>query len=931
MKKLLSVLLTISLLLTSTVLFTTNVSAIEPKIWDGSVAASFASGTGLESDPFIIETAEQLAYLVSVGASGKYIKLANDIYLNDTSNCSEWETNPPQNAWVSTKDCGYFDGDNHTIYGLYCHAEKAALFYSCTTVRNLTIKDSYVYGTAIASGIVNTADEVTSCYNYALVKSDDDANGIVFSAKKIANCHNFGIVVAKDSASGIGRADTITHSSNHGDVIGNVSGGIVANVSFQNKDNYCSDLDYCYNVGTITAEKYAGGIVGVAYSPYSYRENQDDYYSYLYNYDYYLVSIISNSYNSGTINGSCAGGIVGKIGVNILSGSNRDEDCFITSSACVYRCYNVGVINGSEYKGQLSGYTSDFTINGITRYTTGLADTYYFNPEANVQYGVGNWSYDSIRDCQSLSGSEAVLQESYERFDFADVWVMSGNPDYPYPELKDNLQPHDHTYSETVNSEASCTQDGSKTLTCWCGDTYDEVILAQGHKYEETIVEEATCTEDGLKTLLCFCGDTYDEVIPATGHDYDETVVEATCAQAGSKTYLCHCGETYIETIPALGHNIVTITVEPTCTQNGETYSQCSVCKTIFGEKETLEATGHTYKENIDKNATCTESGIKVYTCPCGDEYTEIISATGHKLKLYSQPSTCTDAGFEYYICENCGNMIGDTEYLPKLGHSYKASVIAEADCTSDGEILYTCEKCKDSYTQKTLATGHSFSEWTVEVEPTCTESGVKRRVCADCSEIDELELPMVEHSWEAEFTIDKHANCTENGSKSIHCSDCQATKDTTEVSATGHNESDWIVTIAPTKKTDGKQIKKCTSCGFVLAEEFLPKTLGPNDKVHSVTIDNISVNYKDSASLNTRINVADEVNYSVKYTSSDCSVATVDENGNIYGAGKGNTTITCTVTDEFGNVVSDTCDVEVNYTFGQWLIVILLFGWIWY
>lgn len=67
------------------------------------------------------------------------------------------------------------------------------------------------------------------------------------------------------------------------------------------------------------------------------------------------------------------------------------------------------------------------------------------------------------------------------------------------------------------------------------------------------------------------------------------------------------------------------------------------------------------------------------------------------------------------------------------------------------------------------------------------------------------------------------------------------------------------------------------------------------------------------------------------KNSSSDPSVATVDENGNIYGAGKGNATITCTVTDEFGNVVSDTCDVEVNYTFGQWLIVIFLFGWIWY
>lgn len=78
-------------------------------------------------------------------------------------------------------------------------------------------------------------------------------------------------------------------------------------------------------------------------------------------------------------------------------------------------------------------------------------------------------------------------------------------------------------------------------------------------------------------------------------------------------------------------------------------------------------------------------------------------------------------------------------------------------------------------------------------------------------------------------------------------------------------------------------------------------------------------------------ITVDDGAKYTVKYSSSNTKVATVDENGKVYAAKKGSATITCTVTDSNGNTVQDTCKVTVKYSFGQWLIKILLFGWIWY
>lgn len=100
---------------------------------------------------------------------------------------------------------------------------------------------------------------------------------------------------------------------------------------------------------------------------------------------------------------------------------------------------------------------------------------------------------------------------------------------------------------------------------------------------------------------------------------------------------------------------------------------------------------------------------------------------------------------------------------------------------------------------------------------------------------------------------------------------------------------------------------------------------------VKNVSINDIIINYKASAKINPTITADEGAEYTVKYESSNPKVATVDENGKVYAAKRGEATITCTVTDSYGNTVSDTCKVTVNYTFWQWLIKIILFGWIWY
>ncbi|MGN1478541.1 MAG: leucine-rich repeat protein [Acutalibacteraceae bacterium] len=140
--------------------------------------------------------------------------------------------------------------------------------------------------------------------------------------------------------------------------------------------------------------------------------------------------------------------------------------------------------------------------------------------------------------------------------------------------------------------------------------------------------------------------------------------------------------------------------------------------------------------------------------------------------------------------------------------------------------------------------------------------------------------------------------------------------------------EHDYIASVtAPTCTEQGYTTYTCSKCGDSYISDYVD-ALG---QVYSVAVDDISLNYKKTATLNTVVTADEGANYTVAYTSSDPSVAKVDENGNVYGAKKGSAEITVTVTDECGNTVTDICTVKVTYSAWQWVIKILLFGWLWY
>ncbi len=114
------------------------------------------------------------------------------------------------------------------------------------------------------------------------------------------------------------------------------------------------------------------------------------------------------------------------------------------------------------------------------------------------------------------------------------------------------------------------------------------------------------------------------------------------------------------------------------------------------------------------------------------------------------------------------------------------------------------------------------------------------------------------------------------------------------------------------------KLVQKCTKCGTVLAEK-VPL------KVKSVSIIDLTLNYKSTAMLQQQITADEGAQYTVKYESGNPNVVKVNEKtGEVTGVKRGSATITCTVTDEFANTITDTCNVTVRYTVLQWMSILM-------
>ena len=291
---------------------------------------------------------------------------------------------------------------------------------------------------------------------------------------------------------------------------------------------------------------------------------------------------------------------------------------------------------------------------------------------------------------------------------------------------------------------ATCS---AKAVCEACGGEYGEKDL-NNHALVHPYAKAPTCTEIGWDTYdLCVrCGYTTRKELPALNHDLVRHVAQApTCTEKGWAYDTCSrfgCNYTTRTELPVLNHDLKQYAAQAaTCTEKGwNAYETCSRLGCNYTTYVEQPALNHDLVHHEAKAPTCTEKGWDAYeTCSrLGCNYTtyQEIPALKHDLVHHdAQAPTCTEKGWDAYeTCSRCDY----TTYaeLSALNHDYQA-VTVEPTCETDGYTVFTCSRCKDSYTaDPTDKLGHQFGAWS----PNGTGSqsaGCLRQGCAHTGSTD--------------------------------------------------------------------------------------------------------------------------------------------------------------------------------------------------
>ena len=426
------------------------------------------------------------------------------------------------------------------------------------------------------------------------------------------------------------------------------------------------------------------------------------------------------------------------------------------------------------------------------------------------------------------------------------AWDGSGNQSAGYATETIIKKTHQHDYTSTIKKPATCTEPGILLYICKDNDdSYEKEIPATGHQHTELRdVKESTCAQEG------YTGDTYctdcgtklfsGKVLEKKPHTWDDGTIttEATCTEKGVRTYTCTvCNETKTEEISATGHrhpeerNVKAAT----CAQEGYTGDMyCKDCNTKLSSGKVLEKKPHTWDSGkITKEATCSEKGIKTYTCvKCNAIKQERLPETGHRNTEYRniKPATCAETGYTGDLyCKDCNMMLRNGEKIEKKPHTWNdGTITTEATCTEKGIKTYTCTVCNETKTEEIPATGHQHTELRNAKESTCVQEGYTGDTyCADCGMklSSGKSISKTDHTWDA-GKVTKNANCIVKGSKTFTCTVCEATK-TEEIPVTGHKNKITKFAKKASCKSDGYTGDiYCQDCGVLLEEgNVIPKS----------------------------------------------------------------------------------------------------------
>lgn len=250
------------------------------------IADTFFSGSGTETDPYIITTPEQLNK-IRENLNAHY-KLANDIDLIEASKWNRGRGFEPIRSTVKFK--GSLDGDSFTISNLYMNyneTDYVGLFSDITTgstIKNLNFDNAIVAGNQYVGTVVAYAygSKINNIrVNGKVAANSTYAGGVVGYLGKFSNVtglYSEGNIEGKDNLGGIiGEARSVTISDSYSKM--NVSGttnvgGLIGYINRRDANSSNSNMSYCYAIGEVAGTTNVGGLVGYA----SYTNDSSSYY-----------------------------------------------------------------------------------------------------------------------------------------------------------------------------------------------------------------------------------------------------------------------------------------------------------------------------------------------------------------------------------------------------------------------------------------------------------------------------------------------------------------------------------------------------------------------------------------------------------------------------------------------------------------------------
>ena len=703
-----------------------------------------------ENNIYQISNAGELYWFmenVNAGNTSANAVLTADIVVNESldGNPRKWF---PIGYWYDRNGDGYkedvyytgiFDGQNHTISGLYFNNFNQVcigLFGQISKsaeIKNVGVINSFFSGNNNIGGICGyNYGTITNCYNTDDVTGlSDNVGGVCgYNYNTITNCNNAGDVNGNNKVGGVcgySLKSIITNCYNTGNIYGNNKVGGV-----------CGDgtgtITNCYNQGLVSGYDYVAGVCGISSAAITYCYNTGAISGNscvggmcgFNNSD----AIIKNCYNIGIVSGdkqigglcgynygdftNCynAGAISGNTSVGGMCGFNN-------SDAIIKNCYNTSDVSGNRFVGDMCGLNYGRIINCYYLAESETDNDYGTAFKTEIQFAIGEVAYLLNGDQTTIAWYQTIGEDAYPVLDNTHETVYYGylhcyDTDMQYTNdsnISDTISNHTYGYTATDNIiTVSCVNNGCNekgTIEIFANDRScdgEAVTATVINTFDETDYNNQIVYKDSEGNIVdkAVIGGTYTANLTIEGVTASVEFVithvggNATCTEKAT----CEvCGEQYGE-VDAENHSSETEiknAADATCTVEGYTGDTCCKdCGAVLESGKTIESNGH-----VGGNATCTEKA----TCDvCGEQYGEV-DAENHcgetEIKNVAD-ATCTAEGYTGdTCCKDCGAVLAEGEIITAEGHEYICVVKDIPDANENIILTYICKKCDDTYTEE--------------------------------------------------------------------------------------------------------------------------------------------------------------------------------------------------------------------------------------